>query len=134
MWSVSSWEPPALCSYLPVGRLGVGQGLAGQPEVALLEGEAGQELRALCLVFVQVPLLHGDRGQELGPQGPLGHWGGDGEGRGRGGMVKPTVSWVHFILDVLVKRSQLRAWQCAPVWGCVVEDGPVRPHTLVHIE
>lgn len=43
---------------LPIRGLGIGQGLASQPEVAFLEGKAGQQLGSLCFVFVEVSLLH----------------------------------------------------------------------------
>lgn len=57
----------SVTTHLPVWALGVGQRLAGQPEVALLESEAGQQLGPLGLVLVEEALLHRDRGQEHGP-------------------------------------------------------------------
>lgn len=45
---------------LPIRGLGIGQRLAGQPEVTFLEGKAGKQLWALCFVFVEVPLFDCD--------------------------------------------------------------------------
>lgn len=58
---------------LPVRCFGVGQRLARQPEVAFLEGKAGEQLGSLCLVFVEEPLFNGDRGHEDSPLWHLRH-------------------------------------------------------------
>ena len=62
---LTQWLDYKVLSYyfktnLPVRCFGVGQRLARQPEVAFLEGEAGEQLGSLCLVFVEEPLFNGD--------------------------------------------------------------------------
>lgn len=61
---------------LPVGAFCVGERLARQPEVALLESKARQQLGSLRLELVEVALLHRHRGQEHGPVRQLGACGG----------------------------------------------------------